>query len=121
MKRITLFIGIEKDGKGRQIPSHERANALKFLRTRAAFDFGGYTLANVEGGWVNAQGRLVEEGAIRLDVYSDTPIWVAYAFARAAGTRLRQDSVLLDYDGNPQFVDTRPVSVDTASRVPVTI
>jgi hypothetical protein len=118
MKRITFFIGIEKDGRGRQIPGHERANALLWLRKQAATMFGGYTLQNVEGGWINPSGALVEEGAIRLDIYSDSPRWKASVFARQAGARLRQDSVLLDYDGNPAFIDTRPVPADF--RIPET-
>lgn len=112
MKRITLLIGIEKDGKGRQIPSHERATAMLWLRKQAAHAFGGYTLGHVEGGWINESGVLVEEGAIRLEAYTSASIFTATSFARAIGKRLRQDSVLLDYDGNPAFIDTRPEPID---------
>lgn len=121
MKRVTLFIGIEKDGRGRQIPAHERANALLWLRKSAATTFGGYTLAHVEGGWINDSGLLVEEGAIRLDAYTQASLYDATSFARAAGTRLRQDSILLDYNGSPQYVDTRSRADDNITRSPVTV
>lgn len=105
MKRATLLIGIERDGDGVQLPDQVRSNGLAEVRTLAAREFGGYTLSNAAGGWINPQGVLVEEGAIRLDIYTDKPHADLFAFAREAGALFQQQSVVLDFEGEGELVE----------------
>ncbi len=82
-----------------------RAAALKRLRERAANVFGGYTLSNAAGGWRDDNGQLIEEGAIRLDIYTEEPYVRAKEFATEAKSLFNQTSVLLDYAGRASYIN----------------
>lgn len=99
--RAVLFVGIERDKSGGQLNAFQRARALTALRKDAAQTFGGYTLQNVEGGWTNEAGKLIEEAGVRLDIYTDKLLPTVHAFARRTADLFNQSSVLLDYTDGP--------------------
>ena len=122
MNHALVFLGIERDRFNAQIDPIKRAAALKEVRREAAHTFGGYTLANVEGGWVDPHGRLIEEGSIRLDLIASDR-WNVRSFAEYAGRALNQSSVLIVYGGRGEFVAidyNRDVSDSTPARAAVT-
>jgi hypothetical protein len=108
-QRVTFYIGIEKDREGRQIDAQTRANALAAIRVKAAQTFGGYSLFNGAGGWINPEGHLVEEANIRLDIYSTASYAAIWGFAQESGRLLHQASILADLNGNATFIDIEPV------------
>ena len=118
MKRATLFIGIERDHDNAPLDPAMRANALALLRSLAAKEFGGYTLTNAEGGWFNPDGVLVIEGAVRLDLYVEDMPWRLRDFAREAARLFHQHSVLLDFDGDAEFVEADGALVRVNAEVP---
>jgi hypothetical protein len=101
MNRFTLLVGIERDGSGAQLGADLRARGMGALRQRAAELFGGYTLANAAGGWINGDGVLVEEGAVRLDVYTQEPRGVCADFAAWAGRLFGQTAVVFEFTAQP--------------------
>lgn len=96
MNKATFYIGIERDGEGRQIDPARRALALDTLRRAAADVFGGYSLSHIEGGWINDKGALVAEGALRLEVYTDKAQVECRAFGERARAMFDQSAVLMD-------------------------
>lgn len=108
-QRTSVYIGIEKDRAGHQISDQTRANALIEIRRKAAAAFGGYTLFNGAGGWINDAGVLVEEASIRLDLYSTASYADVWQFAQEAGRLLDQSSILADMNGNASFIDIEPM------------
>ena len=105
MVRASIIVGIERDGQGVQLPVDVRANALKAVRDMAARRYGGYTLSNAAGGWVNSDGLLIEEGALRIDLFTDEPFARVRAFTRDVGALFNQAAVILDYHGSIDFVE----------------
>lgn len=105
MRHVLLFVGIERDGDGKQIDPAVRSNALKELRESAAREFGGYTLSNAAGGWMNPEGKLIEEGTIRLDLYTTRHNEDVQDWARRVGAAFGQHSVLLDDAGNVYMLE----------------
>jgi hypothetical protein len=101
MNRFTLLVGIERDGNGAQLDAQRRSEAMGALRSKAAEEFGGYTLSNAVGGWVNGDGVLVEEGAVRLDVYTQEPRGVCADFASWAGRLFGQTAVVFEFTAQP--------------------
>lgn len=97
MNRFICMIGIERDGHGARLKPELRAAAMLELRRLAARTFGGYTLTTAAGGWINGAGNLIEESAVRLEIFTDKPRAECDAFARAAGRMLDQAQVVTEY------------------------
>ena len=85
-------------------------NVRGYLRTIASIA-GGYTAYRGHGGWIDDNGKLVEEPVTIVDcnisqftrAYSD----IAYAFRTLAKTiarELSQDCVFLSIDGKAEFI-----------------
>ncbi len=68
MLLYSLFIGLEKDGNGKALDQLKAVDAIKDMKLDAARLFGGYTVSAVTGGWVNEQGTMMEEAAMRFDI-----------------------------------------------------
>ena len=96
MKHATLYVGVEKDGGGKPLNPVVKARAMLHIRKTAATMFGGYTLTHIEGGWVNPQGELIMEGAVRLDLYAEAANEQFGAFARLCMKELYQAQVILE-------------------------
>jgi hypothetical protein len=105
MNHLSVYLGIEKDGNGRQLNPLHRAEAMVALRALAVRRFGGYTLTHCQGVWLGPDG-LVEEGAVKLDIFTYQPRAYCVSFTREAGELFGQASVLMDYTlGAAQFVE----------------
>jgi len=96
----------KKDGSGQPLPPLVKGAGLHFLRRRAAERFGGYTLTNCAGGWINGTGELVEEGVIRLDLYTRAARKQIEKYARDCMRELHQASVVLEIEySNANILD----------------
>jgi hypothetical protein len=104
MRHHTLFIGIEKDRYGGTIDHAARVLALDALRRKAVDVFGGYSIFHGAGGYLNNSGQLVEEGMIRMDIYTALPEARVNEFAIEVGSALNQESILHDVAGAASFV-----------------
>lgn len=106
MKHVQMYLGVERDTAGQYISPSTRSNAIAQIRRQAADQFGGYTLSNAEGGWVDDKGMLVIEGAVKLDIYvhDRTPPRALRRLAQNFGRLLQQSSVLLDIAGQAEVL-----------------
>lgn len=98
----TLFIGTETKANGTSIHPIDATEATHAIKRRAAQLFGGYSLALVTGGWVNPDGELIEEMAIRLELVTEKPV---REFAVWAGRLLEQSGVLFVEYGPGHYAD----------------
>jgi hypothetical protein len=106
MNHATLYIGIEKDSAGKPIDPEKRAQGLAFMRLAAARRFGGYTLTNCVGGWTNPANEVIEEGAVRLDLYTDVSVVNIKAFARDVMRELDQVGIVLEMQvSNAEYLE----------------
>lgn len=96
--RFICMVGIERDGAGKQLDARVRAEGMGALRRLAAERFGGYTMGTMAGGWINDAGALVEEGAVRFEIYTDKDRAYCAAFARDAGRLLNQAQVVFEFE-----------------------
>lgn len=104
--RFICFIGIELDGAGNQLDAKLRAKGMGAFRRLAAERFGGYTMGIMAGGWINGKGALVEEGAVRFEIYTDKDRAYCAQFARDAGRLLSQKYTLFEFaPANFEFMD----------------
>lgn len=69
--KIEFGFGVGEDKNGFSLNSSRVVAGLGNIRKEAARLFGGYTLRSVTGGWVNPEGRLVEEPGYTLQVFDD--------------------------------------------------
>lgn len=94
MKVFTLYVGtgFDKD----HAPIHAPA-MLSLVKSKLAEQYGGYSLDEVKGGYMHADGKLAEEPSARIEVLVDdnradefkqTAKWVRDLF--------QQESVLLN-------------------------
>lgn len=115
MLLYTLYIGLEKTAAGETIgrdAAHASVNAIKFA---AASRFGGYSAASVDGGWINEQGQLVEETALRLEVAAKDAAQVD-TFAEFCGRTLHQSCVMVVSPvGEVKFVQTAAARASSAA------
>ncbi len=69
MIKVEFGFGIEEDKDGNGIsPQKLRNDLLPSIESFAAQTFGNYTLYQTDGGWINPQGRLVQERGMTLMV-----------------------------------------------------
>lgn len=101
-----IGLGIQEDRNGHIIPPIVYGRAIALIGERAAELFGGYTITDTTGGWVDGHGKLIEEPGITLSILVEGHSRTAdpvrqtrdeqvIAFARFAGRALRQHSVAL--------------------------
>jgi hypothetical protein len=69
--KYTLYIGSGTDAQGNTIPIWKAVSERYELNRQAAKLFGGYTDLEQSGGWVNADGVLVNERGYQLQVITD--------------------------------------------------
>jgi len=93
--RVEITFGLQYDRDNRTIDSFDRDKALFTIRRAAVADFGGYTLIDHVGGWINPAGQLVEEvsATIRLDFVND--LTKAERYAKYIKRLLNQSAVVL--------------------------
>lgn len=121
---LSFTVGIGFDRLGDAIPANAAEQVLADVQRQAAAEHGGYSLVRLWGGWINPDGLLVQEPAIRLTVSVNIkeaglnePPWVdpavgnlrsfAWAYAQRLGLAFAQYSVMIDWpDGSAELHDT---------------
>lgn len=91
---ITFGVGVDKDGD--ELSNAFVEAALNAIETRAVNAFGGYTLIDGEGGYVNPNGRLVRECVQILVIHTDK-LDIVGSFASDVRRLLNQESVLVSF------------------------
>ena len=71
MKQISFTFGTTLDKDGMGILPNDRESAIRLIEKEAAQIFGGYTLYDARGGWINSAGRLAQEYSMTLMVLVD--------------------------------------------------
>lgn len=66
--RIKFYVGVGEDKDGVRIPYELRQNKLDIANVATAKRFQGYSGYLTRGGWINPEGRLVEEPAMVWEV-----------------------------------------------------
>jgi hypothetical protein len=69
--KIEFVFGVGEDAYGQALPALHVKNALSAIQAHAALLFGGFTLANTTGGWMNDESRTVTEPGYNLFVLAD--------------------------------------------------
>lgn len=114
MNKLLLVVGVEKTANGTQLSVEARARAMRTLREYLFRVFGGYTLAHAEGGWVNSAGVPIVEGALRLEIHTETSEAFCRSAARTIAAMFKQSSVQLEYTPcHAVTVEVSPTSVST--------
>jgi len=72
--RFRFMIGVGEDKHGAQITPEEQTTIKQSLLRRACGVFGGATLQDSMGGWMNPEGRMVYESGVVLTAYARDPI-----------------------------------------------
>lgn len=104
----TLFVGTEKDALNKPIGAAEYRDMLNSAERETAEQFGGYTMTNVHGGWINPQNDLIREESIKFEISGeDLPEPKVLAWAKWMRRRFRQQSVMLScmLDGSQYITD----------------
>jgi len=104
--RIT--VGTGEDRHGNRINTMARNVNLATVRKAAAEVFGGYTVWQTRGGWINKAGRLVEEPGVTIAVIvtDQHAPYAVHQFAQHCGYWFNQQSVMLVRpDGSADFIE----------------
>jgi hypothetical protein len=92
--KIEFGFGVGEDRNGNLIRAVQRVGALGNIRRAACDLFRGYTLYKTVGGWINEDGRIVEEPGCTLTVYSETlGVFRVDEMVNIIKSELRQHSV----------------------------
>ena len=100
MFKMTITAGAQYDRNGRVIADFPQK--LRAINKHIAATFGGYTVADTFGGWINGEGQLVEERGTQWQVYmprvlhGDAAQKIAHDLAALVGAVLNQESVVAE-------------------------
>lgn len=107
MKLYTIIVGTGFDRDGYTILNGERTVTRSCIESLLLETYGGYTILESSGGWVNGSQLVKEPGLTILILVSDSttePGDVALTIARVA----RQSSVVLIHpNGEAEFIIDR--------------
>jgi hypothetical protein len=110
---ITFFIGLNKDKNGDNIPADEAIDAIEDICKMIAENFGGFSMSNVSGGWVNDDGELMEAVSARIEADITNPVHArenqnikakARVIAELANRRLNQECTLVRISQGESFL-----------------
>lgn len=95
MRLFVMYVGTEHSTEG-AIPKGRRDAVLGMLKGRLAEQFGGYSLDQCSGGYKLANGKVVEEGSVRVELLAEESKGdLIRDIARWIKGLLAQESVLL--------------------------
>lgn len=87
------------------IDSEKRAAVIRDVCTMMGLVFGGFTMADGVGGWVDDNGHIVQEKVTVVTSYcSELDIQRMFNLANHVKTMLSQDCVMFTADGAAYFV-----------------
>lgn len=90
--RYTIGAGTHFDKNG--APIANLRIKIRDLKLDACKMFGGCAVVRVEGGWVDQNGKLIEEDGVQFDICTDVPRVKVELFAGLVKTVLNQTAVL---------------------------
>lgn len=94
--RIDFGFGIQLDKDKNQIAMREQEKMLDRIGAWANHQFGGYTLTETVGSWVNPGGYTFSERGRTLTVYTDQRgTFAALGMAERIKEELRQEAVMV--------------------------
>lgn len=102
MQKTVITVGIGETGNGGKLNAYEQGIIRSVITDEAARVFGGATITDGFGVWVD-NGRTISEPVLVLTLYHDLPDWQIAGFAAFCGGAARQKAVV---------VETSTVSVD---------
>lgn len=94
--RIDFGFGVELDRDKHPISPGELTVALHQIGLAANSRFGGYTITETTGSWVNPEGYTFTEAGRTLTVYTNQPgTYVALGLANIIKQELRQEAIMV--------------------------
>lgn len=106
VKMVTFTIGMEKDANGLNIePAMQDWNKQCTMRYLSDL-FGGVTVIESEGAWVNGRGELVVEKGITVKTAVSTnnkSLTDIMAIADSLNAWHMQESIMIEFDGMVHF------------------
>jgi len=92
--RITYSVGIGLDLEG--LPVLNLDKKIKLAKTEAAVTFGGFDLSYRSGGWIDGEGKYIEEpAAIFTAIIGEDKLYAIEDFAVFLRLEFNQTSVLM--------------------------
>jgi hypothetical protein len=76
MQIVKWYVGIGKDKNGRSILSNDAGEMKLEAMKRLSRYRGGVTVYQTEGGWVDANNRLITERGLVFEIVTDNPLTV---------------------------------------------
>lgn len=118
--RITITAGMGETAEGRALTPFEVNRAVERARRVLAESFGGYTEVATSGGWVNDEGRLVEEVGRRwvclaLDMSREVAEWKGRQAAELIAEALQQACVVLEVEELRAAAFVSPAAIPAAA------
>jgi hypothetical protein len=106
LKMVTFTIGMEKDANGLNIePAMQDWNKQCTMRYLSDL-FGGVTVIESEGAWLNSKFELVTEKGITVKTAIDTrtkSLADVMAIADSINAWHMQESIMIEFDGSVHF------------------
>lgn len=94
--QFSLYIGVGETKDGYAITKTERKNGELSIKQWAAELFGGYSMLQLNGGWINPNNELVQEPAIKLEILTKTDnATLVREFAKQCKELFNQEHVLM--------------------------
>ncbi len=106
LKMVTFTIGMEKYGNGNEIDRESQEFSRKATMRYLSDLFGGVTVIENEGAWVNGRGELVVEKGITVKTAVDTTsksLSDVMAIAENLNVWHMQESIMIEFDGMVYF------------------
>lgn len=91
--KIEIIFGIGEDRNGIRLSHEEQQTICETIQHHAATQFGGYTMIDSSGGWVDSFGKLIQEPGKILVLITTEPIKTAKEFAAWIRSTARQSCV----------------------------
>ncbi len=107
LKMLTLTIGMEQDKDGERISESVQAENKRMTMSYLSDLFGGVTVIESEGAWMNGKGELVIEKGITVKTAIDMKsrsISDVFAIVENINVWHKQEAIMLEFDGSVYFI-----------------
>lgn len=101
--KLTITVGAQLDYTGARVskPECKRDEVMR----RLAHQFGGVTVNETIGAWIDEHGTMIQEKGYRFECLSDSHnSHLAHDMAQLARITFKQHTVVLEVDGKAYFV-----------------
>jgi len=101
--KITITIGAQLDYTGAKVSQPERKRDE--VMRRLAHQFGGVTVFETIGAWIDENGTMIQEKGYRFECLAESHNeHLAHEMAQLGRITFKQHSVVLEVDGKAYFV-----------------